>query len=242
MAQLKTIRVINCKEAELLRLHRRLLDESPDLIAVIGIDFRFRYVNPAYANIHKKSAQNLIGNHVREFLGDDIFTTVVKPNMLKCLDGEDVRYESWFDFGDSNIFYMDVRYLPLYNASDVINRIAIITRDITSIKESEKTRIHEVKLRTIMELAATFSHEINNPLYSLSGYLELLKRDEQNPDKINYIDSAMAEVRKIAEVTDKIKATTCITLTDYPGGPKTLDITSEREKTDMAFNLDDRKY
>ncbi|MBN1294769.1 MAG: PAS domain-containing protein [Candidatus Latescibacteria bacterium] len=224
MPQLKTIQVINCKEAELLRLHRSLLDASPDLIAIIGIDFKFRYVNAAYADIHKQSAQDLIGTHVRDFLGDEIFTTVVKPNLVRCLDGEDVRYEAWFDFGDSKIFYMDVHYLPLHNSSDVINRVAIITRDISSIKEVEKTRIHEEKQRTIMELAATYNHAINNPLCALSLYLELLKENETDKNKNDLIDKALFESKRISEILDKVKATTCITLTDYPGGPKILDI------------------
>ncbi len=236
MTRFKSIRVINCKEAELLRMHRRLLDESPDLIAIIGIDFIFHYVNPAYADIHKKSAQDLIGNHAGEFLDDEIFETVVKTNIMKCLNGEDVRYESWFDFADAGVLYMDVRYFPLHNSSDVINRVAIFTRDITSIKESEKTRLHEEKLRTVMEFAATLSHDINNPLCTISVNLELLKLNEKNPKKINYIDKALAGIDKIAEITGKIKATTCITLTDYPGGPKTLDITPDMEKEENIIN------
>ena len=48
MSNYKTISVISKKDEELLRLNQRVLDESPDLIAVVGTDNIYYYVNPAY--------------------------------------------------------------------------------------------------------------------------------------------------------------------------------------------------
>ncbi|MCE5250448.1 PAS domain-containing protein [bacterium] len=229
MTRLNTIQVISQKEAELLRLNRRVLDESPDLIAIVGKEYLYYYVNPAYVSIHKRTVNDFIGHHVREFLGEDIFTTVVGPNMEKCMNGEDVRYEAWFEFEQSGIYFMDVRYLPLHNTSGIVDRIVIITRNITFMKEAEQAKINHEKLQTIVQLAGTYNHEINNPLCSLSGYLELLKRDEQDAKKTEYIDKALEMVGRIADVTRKIEETTSIDLTDYPGGAKILNVSGNRK-------------
>ena len=230
MARLNTIQVISQKEAELLRLNRRVLDELPDLIAIVDSDFIYNFVNPAYVSIHKLTMKDFIGHHVKEFLGGEIFKNVVMPNMEKCIHGEDVRYEDWFDFEDMGVYYMDVRYLPLHNGSGKVDRIVIITRDITIMKDAEKAKINQEKLQTVIDLAVTYNHEINNPLFAISGSLELLKTGESDEKKLEYINTALDMVKRIAEVTKKIEETTSLDYTSYTGETKMLDISDEKDR------------
>jgi len=137
MSNLKAIKVIGKRREELLQLNRRVIDELPDLIAIVGDDYRFRYVNPAYARIHRLSVQDLTGRHVREFLGSDVFETIVRPNMDRCMANEIVHYESWFDFREAGVFYMDVRYIPLSGPKGRIDRITVIARDITGLSKPD---------------------------------------------------------------------------------------------------------
>jgi PAS domain S-box-containing protein len=225
--QNKIIRVLNAYEAEIVRLNRRVLDESPDLIAIIGSDFIYYYVNPSYIAIHGMREEDFIGFHVRKFLGDDIFEHIVKPNMELCMHGEDVHYEEWFDFGESGVLYMDVRYLPLHDGDGKVDRIVVVSRDITYRKEAEDYRMSQEKLRTIVELAGTYNHEINNPLCSLSGYIELLAMAETDPKRVEYFDKAKEEINRIAEVTRKIEHMTSVRLSDYPGGMQILNVDGE---------------
>ena len=142
MADTKVITLLTSEEAEILRLNQRVLEESPDLIAIVGSDYIYYYVNPAYIRIHTMAEEDFIGHHVREFLGEDVFEHIVKPNLDQCFQGKDIRYEEWFDFGGSGILYMDVRYLRLPNEEGAIDRIVIISRNITYMKESEEARRH----------------------------------------------------------------------------------------------------
>ncbi len=52
----RIIMVVNENEAAIARLNLRVLEESPELVAIIGADFAYHYVNPAYAAIHGKGA------------------------------------------------------------------------------------------------------------------------------------------------------------------------------------------
>ena len=224
MSDRKIIRVLNENEAELVRLNRRVLEESPDLIAIVGHDYIYYYVNPAYAAIHGMKREDFIGFPVSRFLGEDVFAGVVKPNLDRCIGGEDVHYDDWFDFGASGVLYIDVRYLPLHDGKGMVDRVVVVSRNITYRKEAEESRFTQEKLRTILELAGTYNHEINNPLCALGGFLELLGMDETDLKRLEYIKKAREEVQRIAEVTRKIEHMTSLRHSDYPGGIQILDV------------------
>ena len=228
MASFKTINVISKKDEELLRLNQRVIEELPDLIAVVGTDYLYYYVNPAYISVHGLSTGDFLGRHIKDFLGEDVFNNIVKPNLERCIKGEDVRYEEWFDFPKAGVLYMDVRYLPLRNDQENIDRIVVILRDISYLKKAEEAKINHEKLQTTVELAGTYNHEINNPLCSLSGYLQLLKQIETDPKKISYIEKALNDTVRINKVTKKLAKATSVKTVDYPGGGKILEVSSTK--------------
>ena len=224
--------VITRKDEEILRMNRRVLEESPDLISVIGPDYHYYYVNPAYASVHGHTVEDFTGRHINVFLGEEVFSGIVKPRLDRCFKGEDVHYEECFDFPETGVLYMDVRYLPLRDDSGDVDRIVIILRNISYMKEAEEARIGQEKLKTIVELAGTYNHEINNPLCSLAGYLELLKQKETDSGKLSYLEKALCDVDRITGVTKKISQTTSVSLVEYPGGQRILDIDTEAESAE----------
>ncbi len=226
-SQHNTIKVISRKDEKALDMFRRVLEDLPDLIAVVGRDYTFHYVNAAYAAIHGLSAEDFIGRPLKRFLGDEVFEKIVRPNFERCLDGEDVRYDEWFDFPGKGVSYMDVRYLPVRNGSDAVDRIVIILRDITWRKRAEDLRLDQEKLKTVIELAGTYNHEINNPLTSLRGYLELIQQRIDDPKLADYISKALDDSERIARVTKKIGEATAFGFADYPGGGAILDVGKE---------------
>jgi len=223
------ISIIRKKDEEILRLNKRVLDESPDLIAVIGIDYIYNYVNPSYCGAHGLSKKDLTGKHVKDFVGEDTFNEIVKPKMDRCLHGEDIRYEEWFDFPEMGERFMDLRYMPLPNSSGIVDRIVVILRDMTSIKQAESTARNEEKLKTVVELAGTYNHEINNPLCAVRGYLELIDQSSDDEMILEFVTKALTEIDRIADVTHKLAEATSISLTDYPGGETIIDIQTKNE-------------
>ena len=73
-------------------------------------------------------------------------------------------------------------------------------------------------------MAGTYNHNINNPLCSIKGYLELMKRSETDPKRNDYIDKAISDVQRIAETTKKLEEITTLNYLEYPGGGRILDI------------------
>jgi PAS domain S-box-containing protein len=204
MSETKVVTLLNSEEAEILRLNRQVLEESTDLIAIIGSDYNYYYVNPAYVRIHSKTQEDFIGHNVKEFLGEDVFENIVKPNLDRCLKGEKVRYEDWFDFGGSGIMYMAVEYIRLPNNEGVADRIVIISRNITSEKEWEEAKDNQEKFKTVVEAVETQNYEINNSLCSVSGYLEILLTGEKDLQKIHCLEKSIKELQRLGQITHAI--------------------------------------
>ena len=193
------ISVINEHDAELLRLNQRVLEESMDLISIVGIDYRFYYVNPANAAVHGLDADDLVGHELSEFLGEQVFDEIVKPKLDLCFEGEDVRYEDIFHFPGHNPMYMDIRYLPLSNTDGCVDRAVVMIRDVTASRNMMPPSCRD-KIMRLLDIARKVNHDINNPLFAITGYLELLLQIETDPKKTDFIDSALKNAHKVAEV------------------------------------------
>ena len=229
MCQENTITVISKREAEILKLNCRVLDEVPDLIAIVGSDCYYYYVNPAYAGVHGLSEDDFIGNHLKDFLGEEVFTSYVLPNLERCFKGDDVRYEEWFDFPKTGVLYMDVRYLPISNTEGNVDRVVVMLRDITHMKEAEKKRNNQEKLHSIIEIVRTYTKEMNTTLFSLNGNIEHLRKNETNPQKLTYIEMTLRDVRKMTEVTERLEETISSIFDSYHCNGKIPHSNSESE-------------
>ena len=159
MEKKNVISTISAADQEILRLNNRVIDESPDLIAVIGTDCRYTYVNPAYVNAHEMTADDFIGIHIRDILGEEVFDNIIVPKIQKCLDGETVRYETKFDFTENGVRFMEVRYMPLVDNDNRVESIVIITRDISERKRAE------IELRKSTEFLYNIINSLDDPVF-----------------------------------------------------------------------------
>ncbi len=87
------------------------------------------------------------------------------------------RFERRFVLGEKGEVILGFSLSPLVEPGGThIGRI-VIFQDLTSIKEMEKEVERTRRLALIGEMAAVLAHEIRNPLSSISGSVQILKRD-----------------------------------------------------------------
>ena len=98
---------------EALRLMERVFESSSDHLSIVGSDYRFQQVNPMYERVYQRPVTDIVGRHIRDLLGDETFTEIIKPYFDRCLNGEEVSHESWFHFKDGQSRFMLVTYSPL---------------------------------------------------------------------------------------------------------------------------------
>lgn len=144
---------------------------SPDGISIIGADYRYRRVNPVYERNWGLPAEKIVGMHVADLMGSEVFEQKIKPNLDRCFAGEDLRYSDWFNDVLGRRRYLAASYSPLRPRSDSVEAALVIVHDLTNhMLDSEKLRqaqsdlAHISRVTTMGELTASVAHEVNQPI------------------------------------------------------------------------------
>jgi PAS domain S-box-containing protein len=167
---------------EELRIYGRIISTVQDPMSFLDDSYVYRTVNEAYATVYNRAQEEIVGQSVAEFLGEDVFQERIKDHLDRCLSGEEVRYQDWFDFPDGKRRFMDMRYYPLLDAGGSILGVVSNAREITELKQAEDAlRESEEKFRTAFNTAAVgmslvenngYFLKVNRTLREILGYSE----------------------------------------------------------------------
>jgi phosphoserine phosphatase RsbU/P len=106
-----------------------------------------------------------------------------------------------------------------YDNEELLARIGVGRR---VLKLQAEVAAHQ-KLQGVIELAGAICHELNQPLYVVSGYSEMLLEDlDENDPHAETIRTIKTAVDKIGDLTRKIMHITQYRTKDYLGGRHTI--------------------
>ena len=176
---------------EELRRNEVIVASSSDMLALLDKDYTYLAVNSAYLKAFGMTRDQLIGSTVSEVFGEERFKGVIRPQADRCLGGERVHFQEWFDFPVSGRVYMDVSYYPYVGADNEVRGFVVDARDITEL-EATRTKLREmnvalehlVEARTEQLVAAneeleafaySVSHDLKAPLRAIDGYSAMLE-------------------------------------------------------------------
>lgn len=108
-----------------------VIRQTSDALAVVGADYRFHWVNPAYAMIWKRTPEEVIGLTVPDIIGTDGFRRRVLPRLTSCFNGEVTQYEFSWPNGKGGDTQFAVRLEPLRDERGDIVGAVVNMRDIT---------------------------------------------------------------------------------------------------------------
>ncbi|MFP4437130.1 MAG: PAS domain S-box protein [Chloroflexaceae bacterium] len=123
---------------EMLHQYRRIVSVTPDAVSLLDRNYVYQIVNDAYLHLNVKAYEEIVGHSVANLLGREVFETVAKPNLDRCLAGETIRYQSWFTYAGAGRRYMDMTYTPYRDDHGVIAGVLVNTSDITEVKQMEE--------------------------------------------------------------------------------------------------------
>lgn len=137
---------------ELLRRYERILSATPDAVSLIDKDYTYRIVNRTYLDRTGKSYEDIIDHCVADIVGREVFENLIREKLDRCLAGETIRYQSWFDYERAGRRFMDVTYYPYWGADRLISGVVVSARDITEVKLAEEAlRESEERYRSFFE-------------------------------------------------------------------------------------------
>jgi PAS domain S-box-containing protein len=177
------------KQAEYLVA--QVFETSPDGVSIIGNDYKYRRVNPVYERNWGIPAEKIVGMHVADLVGNDLFEQKLKPNLDRCFSGQDLRHADWFGDVLGRRRYLSLSYSPLRPDSHSVEAALVIVHDLTNhMLDSEKLRqaqsdlAHISRVTTMGELTASLAHEVNQPITAAitnaNTCLRWLARDHPN--------------------------------------------------------------
>lgn len=143
---------------EHLEQYKNIISSTPDAIAFMDENYRYVIVNDAYKKFSGVSREDLSGLKVVEVLGEEHFYGTLKPHLDRCLKGEVINYEEWFECPVLGKRFVEVSYFPYMDSSSKITGVIANRRDIT-----ERKRVEEVQ----SFLAKTSSGTHEEPFFNL---------------------------------------------------------------------------
>jgi len=144
---------------ETLRQYEHIISATDDHMSFLDRNYIYQAVNEAYLRAHQKTREEIVGHSAADLLGADVFEQLVKEKLDRCLAGEQINYQSWFDFPEIGQRYMEVAYYAYAGIDGTVLGIVVSSRDITERKQTEEAqRESEEKYRSMMEAMAEPSY------------------------------------------------------------------------------------
>jgi len=142
------------------RAHFEILDLVTNQMAAAvtrcSRDFRYLWVNQAYADWLRRPVDSVIGRTISDVLGKAAFDGLL-PQFHRVLTGESVHYEQETDVRGIGTRWVSAHYTPTFDRDGVVNGWVAVVLDITDRKRAEAAvRDGEERFRAREELLNIF--------------------------------------------------------------------------------------
>lgn len=124
--------------AEALKLYERMISASTDIQSFIDRDYVYKAVNDAFLRLHGKTRDEVIGRHMQELLGREIFENALKDNLDQCFLGQKVSFQRWHDLPNQKKLCFEVTYYPHFGPDGAVTGAAVNVRDTTERVQAEE--------------------------------------------------------------------------------------------------------
>jgi PAS domain S-box-containing protein len=134
-----------------LELFRLLLDSLPACISYINRDLHYVWVNHKYEQWCGRPRGQIIGQHVREVLGEAAVEERM-PRFRQVLEGNQVHSETTLSARDGTVIHVDATYVPHLDSQGDAWGFFVLAFDATERRQAEeKRRESELLFRRLAE-------------------------------------------------------------------------------------------
>ncbi|MBN3927409.1 PAS domain S-box protein [Nostoc sp. NMS4] len=127
------------KQAEAaMRQYERIVSSTKDGIALLNRNYIYQVVNQAYLDWCNKPDTEVVGKSKRDVLGEKLFDNIIQDRLNRCLAGETIQYEQWFEHPNLVPQFMSVTYTPYRELGETISGAIVSLRDLTQLKQAEQ--------------------------------------------------------------------------------------------------------
>ena len=135
------------QRAHRLQEFEKVVEGLHKMVAVVDRNYRYQIANRAFLEYCGKKSEDVIGRHVAEVMGAEVFKEAIKDRLDECFRGKLVQYEMTYRYPKLGERQLMIEYLPIRGPGG-IDRVACLNRDVTDQKKAD----HALRLfRTLIE-------------------------------------------------------------------------------------------
>ncbi|MBW2170773.1 MAG: PAS domain-containing protein [Deltaproteobacteria bacterium] len=206
-----------------------------DDLMVIDRDFVIRDVNEGFLKVYGGSREDTVGRTCHDVTHGEDQPCLNSDHPCSAervfRTGKSVKVEHVHMDRHGEKRNVEINAFPLRGKDGDVERVGIVSHDVTERKRADEERVQREKLQAVLELAGAVCHELNQPIQAISGHSELLLMDlpKDSPDyeKIKTINE---QIDRMGKITRKLMEITRYETEDYVGGRKIFNIEKASEK------------
>lgn len=220
----------------------RVIEASPNAIVAARRSGEIVLFNPAAEHILGWSEEEALQMSVRRLYPAD-----GAERIMRMIRSEEFGGRGQIDSlrevvvnSDGELIPVEISAALVHEDNEEIATVGIFTdlrqqvRMEQRLQESIEALEQTQRQAVVAEVAGTAAHELNQPLMSLLGYAELLRRKvDEDSDLHRVVETIHRDASRIAEVVRKIGRITRYRTRDYPGGEQIVDLEEASEAGDV---------
>jgi PAS domain S-box-containing protein len=222
----------------------RVIESSVDGIVSADMSGRLLLFNRAASRIFGFAANEVVGKKSVESLyppgvAREIMRKIRDPNVSGPGRLEDCRVDMISATGE--LIPVTLSAALILENGRAVGSVGVFTDIRDRLRMEARLNRAQEELRTrermavVAELAGAAAHELNQPLTSVIGYAELLRRGlERGSTQGKAAEVIIAEAERMAEIVRKIGKITKYETKSYVGGAKILDLEKAAEDSERG--------
>lgn len=197
-------------EAERARLFTAI-EQSQASVVITDTQGTIQYVNPAFTRISGYSAEEIVGENPRILKSGHTSEEEYRAMWRTLTSGEPYSAVFLNKKKDGSLYWEHAQLSPVRDASGSIVSYVAVKENITELKKAEQDLLeanHQLaeqaaKLQTVNaeleQFAYVASHDLRQPLRSISSFLQLIDRklNDADPEIREFIGYAVSGARRM---------------------------------------------
>jgi two-component system, cell cycle sensor histidine kinase and response regulator CckA len=183
---------------------RAALDNSPSVIYLKDADGRYLLVNHAFARLHGRPPEELVGRLDREELLPEVAERMRVDELRVMSSREPIEIQEEVKHGDETRTFLSVKF-PLLDEDGTLYGVGGVATDITHHLRLEVRLRDAQRLEAVGQLAGGIAHDFNNLIAVIANYAAFVRKElEDGTRAAGDADQILAAAKRASDLTRRL--------------------------------------